>query len=55
MPEIPNAYQCDACGKIMTPIETKDARWHSKFCACCGFRFYDVFVGEGNNSIQSGF
>jgi hypothetical protein len=46
MPEVPNAYQCDYCHKIMTPIETKDARWHSKFCSLCGFRFYDVFIGQ---------
>ena len=53
MPEVPNAYQCDYCHKIMVPMERKDARWHTKWCSCCFMPLYDVFIGDGNNSIPS--
>jgi hypothetical protein len=46
MGEVPNAYECDYCRKTMTPIETKSARWHQKFCSCCGMCLYDVFIGQ---------
>jgi len=47
MGEMPNAYQCDYCRKLMIPIEKKDARWHTKWCSLCGVRLYDVFIGDG--------
>lgn len=47
MPEMPNAYQCDYCRKLMIPVENKDARWHTKWCSLCGMLLYDVFIGEG--------
>jgi hypothetical protein len=46
MGEMPNAYQCDYCRKLMIPIEKKDARWHTKWCSLCGVCVYDVFVGD---------
>lgn len=48
MPEMPNAYQCDYCRKLMIPVENKDARWHTKWCSLCGVVLYDVFIGEGD-------
>jgi Zn finger protein HypA/HybF involved in hydrogenase expression len=46
MPEIPNAYKCDYCHKLMEPIEQKDNRWHTKWCSACGAKLYDVFIGK---------
>jgi hypothetical protein len=46
MGEMPNAYQCDYCRKLMIPIEKKDARWHTKWCSLCGVCVYDLFIGD---------
>lgn len=48
MPEVPNAYQCEYCSKIMVPLEQKTDRWHTKWCSKCGMPLYDVFIGDSD-------
>jgi hypothetical protein len=45
MPEVPNAYQCDYCRKIMVPLEQETDRWHTKWCSLCHMPLYDVLIG----------
>lgn len=53
MPDVPNAYRCDYCHKLMEPVEHKDARWHTKWCSLCGVRLYDVFIGDDDTLAKA--
>lgn len=46
MPEVPNAYKCEFCGKLMVPLEKIDDRWHTRWCSICGTKLYDLFIGK---------